>query len=73
MTSKPSTTVETRLCPNCLTEQTWPADEEAHCMSDAEWEAYIDQRVEAHKKGVCDPKTCAQCLEPGDPVERWLS
>lgn len=42
-------------------------------MSDEEWEAFIDSRIEAHKQGVCNPATCAQCLEPGDPVERWLS
>jgi hypothetical protein len=42
-------------------------------MSDAEWEAFIEARVDAHKQGTCDPETCAACLYPGDPLERWLS
>lgn len=62
-----------RLCPNCHVERVWPADQDAHCMSDAEWETYIDGLIEAHKQGRCNTTTCVQCLEPGDPLERWLS
>ena len=65
--------LQTGICPNCLIERTWPADQDAHCMSDAEWEAFIEARVDAHKQGTCDPKTCASCLYPGDALERWLS
>ena len=42
-------------------------------VSDAEWDEYIDSLVEAHKKGVCNRATCAQCLQPGDPIDHWLS
>lgn len=48
-------------------------NQENHVMSEAEWDEYIDGLIEAHKRGECDPRTCAQCLEPGDPLERWLS
>lgn len=48
-------------------------DDTRHVMSDEEWEAYIDGLIEAHKNGTCNPKVCAQCLQPGDPLERWLS
>lgn len=61
------------VCPNCLTEQTWPDDQETHCMSDAEWDAYIEGLVDAHKNGACVESTCGQCQQPGDPLEHWLS
>lgn len=46
---------------------------ETDAMSDAEWEEYIDSLIAAHKEGRCNPKTCAQCLQPGDPLDWWLS
>lgn len=61
------------MCPNCHLEQVWPADQEAHCMSDVEWEAYIDGLIRAHRQGTCTPSVCGQCQQPGDPLENWLS
>lgn len=42
-------------------------------MSDVEWEEYINELIDAHKQGTCNRNTCAQCLEPGDPLDWWLS
>lgn len=42
-------------------------------LSDEEWEDYINGLIEAHRQGVCNPATCAQCIQPGDPLENWLS
>lgn len=75
------------LCPVCFVElaeivgitgvwqvslQSTTASAEAS-MSDAEWDEYIDGLIEAHKKGECNRATCAQCLQPGDPIDHWLS
>lgn len=54
-------TIKARTCPHCHCERVWPADQVAHCMSDEEWEVYIDRL------------TLPDAERDVDALERWLS